>query len=133
VRTWPVDAAAPGAPTETGRSPEDVRWCDVGHLVSRYVNELTVALAATRVLQGRLRSKTKAPKDLDQLILEIIGADEHRPRTGGRQLTIPGQQPPPLDTGPLCEHSILRTGLQEDGVEPEEPQPPRERTQHRVA
>ena len=128
----PINASTAGAPTETGRSRQDVRWCDVGHLVACYINELTVALAATRVLQGGVRPESQAPEYLDQLILEIIGADEHRSGTGGRQLTIPGQQPPPLDTGPLCEHSILRTGLQEDGVEPEEPQPPRERTQHRI-
>ena len=112
--------------SEPGRCRQDMRWRNLGHILPCDIHELAVALAATRVLQGRIRPEIEAPKDLDQLVLEIIGTDEHRPRAGGRQLAVPGQQPPALGSGLLREHTILRSRLEEDAVEAEEPQPPRQ-------
>jgi len=133
MRAWPVNAPTAGATTEPRRCGKHVRGYDVGHLFTQHIDKLAVALATTRVLQGPLRPETQAPEDLDQLIFEIIGSDEHRPRAGGCQLAIPGQQPPAFGTGPLREYTILRSGLEEDSVEAEKPQPPREGAEHGVA
>ena len=124
MRARPVNAPAAGATTEPRRCGKHVRGYDVGHLFTQHIDKLSVALATTRVLQGRIRPETQAPEDLDQLIFEIIGSDEHRPRAGGCQLAIPGQQPPAFGTGPLREYTILRSGLQINAVEAEEAQPP---------
>jgi len=133
MRTRPVNAPTTDATTEPRRSGKHVRGYDVGYLFTQHIDKLTVALAAARILQGRLRPQIQAPKDLDQLILEIIGPDEHRPRAGGCQPSISGQQPTSIDSGLLLKYSILQPRLEKDAVEAEEPQPPRQRTQHRVA
>ena len=132
MRTGPIDSSAAAAAPESGRGRQDVRRRNLGYFLPRDIDKLAVALAATRVIQGCIRTEIQAPEDPDQLVLEIIGPDEHRPRAGGRQLAVPGQQPAALGTGPLREHAILRTGPEKDGVVPEKPQPPRQGTQHRV-
>jgi len=126
VAAGPINPLATGTTPETGRSRQDMRRRNLGHFLPRDIHEVAVALATARVLQGRVRPEFQAPEDLDQLILEIIATDEHRPRAGGRQLAVPGQQPPALGSGLLREHTILRSRLEKDAVEAEEPQPPRQ-------
>ena len=95
VRTRPVDPPTPGAATESGRVRQHVWWRDLGHVLPGDIHEFTVAFTATRNCQGRIRPQTQATEDLDQLILEIIGSNEHRSRAGGCQpvsythLTLP--------------------------------------------
>ena len=132
MRTRPVNAPTAGTTTETGRSRKDIRRRNFGHNLPRNIHELAVAFATTSVLQGRVRPEIQTPEDLDQLILEIIRTDEHRPRADRRQLAIPGQQPAAFGTRLLREHTILRSRPDKDAVEAEKPQPTRQRSQHRV-
>ncbi len=126
MRTGPVNAPANGAPTEPRRGRQHVRWRDLGHFLTTDIHEFTVAFATTREIQGRIRPQTEANENLDQLILEIIGSDEHRSRASGCQFTITCQQPPPLVAGLLREHTIFRSRFEKDAVESKEPQPPRQ-------
>ncbi len=104
----PIDASATCAATEMWRGCENVRRYDVRHFFARNLDELAVALAATRHFQGRIWPQIQTPEDLDQLLLEIIGTDEHRPWADRRQLPVLREQPPALGACLLLEHTILR-------------------------
>ena len=126
VTARPIDASATCAATEMWRGCENVRRYDVRHFFARHLDELAVALAATRHFKGRSRPQIQTPEDLNQLLLEIIGTDEHRPWAHRCQPSIPGQQPPTLGPGLLLEHTILRPRFEIDAVKAEKPQPPRQ-------
>ena len=132
MRTRPINPPTAGTAAKTGRRRQHVRRRDLRHLFPRDIHEIAVTLAAPCVLQGRIRSEIQATKDLEQLILEIIGSDKHRPRPGGGELAIPGQQPSALGPSPLGKPAVFRPGLEENRVEAEETEPPSQRTQHRV-
>jgi len=120
----PIDASATCAATEMWRGCENVRRYDVRHFFARHLDELAVALAATRHFQGRIGPQIQTSEDLDQLLLEIIGTDEHRPWADGRQLPVLREQPTALGACLLLEHTILRPRFEIDAVKAEEPQPP---------
>ena len=115
------------------RGGEHVRRREFCDLFARDVLEPTIALAASRMFEGGRRTQTEAVEDLRQLVLETFRTDQHCPRSGGGELAVASQQPAPLETGLLGEQAIVRPRFQKDGVEAEEPQPTRQRTEHRVA
>jgi hypothetical protein len=117
----PIHPPAAGATTETGRSRQDMGWYNFFHILPGDILEFTVALAAPGVLQRRAGMELEPPKDLDQLLIEFLGPDEHRPRSNGRQLAVPGQEPPALRSRLIREHTILRTGFEKHGVVAKEP------------
>ena len=75
MRAGPIDAPAAGATTKSGGGREHVRRRDIGHLLPCDILELSVTLAAARILQARGRPKAQPPEDFEQLILELIGVE----------------------------------------------------------
>ena len=110
-----------------------MRRRDRGDFVPRHLLELTVALPAPCVFQGHLRAQTEAPENLEQLIVELIGPDQHRSRAGRCQLAITGHKPSALGASLLGKRPVLQTRLEENGVVAEKPQPARQRSEHGVA
>ena len=133
MRTRPINSMTAGAASETERGSKHMRryyFCD---LVARDVLEPTVALAAPRSLEGRFWSQTEPVEDLRQLVFETVRTNQNGPRANGRKLTVARQQPAPVDSGPLGEQAILHSRLQKHSIEAKEPQPARQRSEHRVA